>query len=280
MKIKFPEKAKHNEIRDISEVTISQLFSPSEIYHENSKMHPSDMVLYSWINLVNTSPHIRNIISRPFTHYKGYPSIRLPHEFAPTSCTLEEAIVNRRSVREFSGLPMHLNTLAKILYLGDTVVKFQQNQDGTTWSLRTAPSAGGLYPIDMYCAIINVNNLKSGIYFYNPLSHCLEQLIEMDVSQTLIRAIGSSMERTVKQACACIIITAVMSRIKFKYGERAYRFIMLEAGHIAQNLLLAAQGERVGAVPIGGFLDDEVNHILRFDGVEETTLYLVLLGSL
>jgi SagB-type dehydrogenase family enzyme len=173
---------------------------------------------------------------------------------------------------------MPLQTLAKILYLGDGVVDCSQAEDGITWSLRTAPSGGGLYPINLYCAVMQVDGLAPGLYFYNPAQHSLEQLLKQDLTQALV-AIAPAAEASIRQASICIILSSVMSRIKFKYGERAYRFVLLEAGHIAQNLLLAAQAEAVNAFAVGGFLDDPLNDLLQLDGVEEAALYFVLMGS-
>ena len=218
------------------------LLSPSEVYHENSKLHPSDIGLYTWISFIGSSPEVRQIISRPFTHYRGYKSITLPKEFPPAPHSFEEVVVKRRSIREFSGEHMSLETLAKLLYLGDGVVETLKFGDSSEWSVRTAPSGGGLYPIELYTVVTRVENLSPGLYSYNPLKHTLEQVIERDLTEALIIA-SPAMEESIRGACACIMISGVMPRSKFKYGERAYRFILLEAGHVAQNILLAAQAE-------------------------------------
>lgn len=260
------------------EATSEELFSPAELYHENSKLHTSDKTTYINIGIVNTSPEIRQIITRPFPHYLGYPSIELPKDFSPTPYAFENILKERRSVHHFSGAPISLNTLAKILYLGDGVSTTTHADDGTDWLFRTAPSGGGLFPIDLYCIALRVDSLISGLYFYNVQHHCLERLAEQDFTTTLQEA--TYLKEEVSQACACIIMSAVMPRTKFKYGERAYRFALLETGHIAQNLLLAAQAEGLGGLPVGGFLDDRLNKLLRLDGCEEIVLYLVLIGSL
>jgi SagB-type dehydrogenase family enzyme len=277
MSARFSRSSQSNAESALNQVTPEGLLSPSELYHENSKLHCSDLGLYAWIHYVNTSPEIRQVISRPATHYRGYPAIPLTKDFPPTPHCFEEVVIRRRSRREFSGLPMPLQTLAKILYLGDGVVDYLQAGDGSTWSLRTAPSGGGLYPIDLYCAVMRVDGLAPGLYFYNPAQHSLEQLLKQDLTQALA-AIAPAAEASISQASICIILSSVMSRIKFKYGERAYRFVLLEAGHVAQNLLLAAQAEAVNAFAVGGFLDDPLNDLLHLDGVEEAALYFVLMG--
>ena len=81
------------------------------------------------------------------------------------------------------------------------------------------------------------------------------------------------------EAAAFVVLTACLPSLRFKYGERAYRFVLLEAGHVAQNMLLAVEDEGLAAVPLGGFLDDEVNALLDFDGVEDIALYLLAIGN-
>lgn len=258
--------------------TVDQLLSASEIYHENSKLHISDKAIYTTIGTVNTSPEIRRVITRPFSNYRGYPSVPLPRDFPPSDSTLEKLLHERRSVRQFSGAPLSLEVLAKTLYLGDGIVANVPMGDGTEWHLRTAPSGGGLFPIDLYCFALRVDGLTPGLYFYNVLEHSLECLAEADFTETLQEA--TSLKDSVGTAGACIVMAGFMHRAKFKYGERAYRFALLEAGHIAQNLLLAAGAAGMGSVAVGGFLDDQINAALRLDGCEEIALYLVLIGQM
>jgi SagB-type dehydrogenase family enzyme len=282
MKIKIPSKSPTSDDEKelkTAEAPPSLLFSPSEIYHENSKLHQTEKGIYSWIYFINTSQRIRNAITRPSNSYRGNPRIELPDKFVNTSNCFEDIIVGRRSVREFSGASMSLSALAKILYVGDAVVKSWKTSDDVTWPLRTAPSAGGLYPIDIHCVSFRVNDLKPGLYFYNPVNHNLEQVANQDYTQTILTS-AYGLEETIGKTCVCLIMSAVMPRVKFKYGERAYRFALLETGHIAQNLLLSAYAEGLGACPIGGFLDDPLNDLLGFDGVQEIVLYLVLIGCL
>jgi SagB-type dehydrogenase family enzyme len=200
----------------------------------------------------------------------------LTHDFAQSGKAFETILRERCSTRDFSGEPGSLESLSKILYLGDGIVRTVEASDGTEWLLRTAPSGGGLFPVDLYCFVLNVDGIAPGLYFYNVLDHCLEQVIVRDFTPLLRDA--TALEDSVSNACACIAMVGVMQRAKFKYGERAYRFVLLEAGHIAQNMLLAAHDEGLGAVPVGGFLDDSLNEGIGLDGCDEVVVYLVLLG--
>lgn len=111
--------------------------SLSELYHENSKLRDHDQGLYSWISFVNSSAEVRHVISRPFSHHLGYPTLALPRKLQPTLHAFEDIIARRRTVRTFSGEPMSLEALAKVLYLGDGVVFTEEARDGSRWSLRT-----------------------------------------------------------------------------------------------------------------------------------------------
>ena len=282
MKIKLPDTSdnqnKYNFVT--KKLPLELLFSASEIYHEDSKMHKSDISFYSWISFINISPNIRNIISNPITHFRGYPIIPLTQNHLPTNLSFEDIIKKRRSIRKFSGKSISLERLSKILFLGDGVIEKLEYFDGSTWSLRASPSPGGLYPIDIYCITLNIDNMLPGLYFYNPLQHQLELIQKGILLEPLMDALPGVENDTLKQSCACIILGGIMPRVKFKYGERGYRFALLEAGHICQNLLLAAHAEEVGALPVGGFLDDELNKLLHFDGLNEIVIYLTIIGNI
>jgi SagB-type dehydrogenase family enzyme len=143
--------------------------------------------------------------------------------------------------------------------------------------LRTAPSAGALYPIETYLAVNRVASLKAGLYHFNIVKNALELLQDSDVSPALCKAaLGQTM---VMESAVVFIWTAVVARSKWKYGERAYRYIYMDAGHIGQNLYLAAVALGLGCCTIGAFFDDEVNEILNVDGTEETAVYMGVAGK-
>ena len=122
-----------------------------------------------------------------------------------------------------------------------------------------------------------MEGLAAGAYFYHTQKHRLERLAAEDFRPRLCE--GTNLKAEVQSASFCIALSAVLPRSSFKYGQRAYRFVLLEAGHIAQNLLLTAEGLGLGALPVGGFFDDNVNALLRLDGCQEFVVYLVLVGT-
>lgn len=175
--------------------------------------------------------------------------------------SLEEAIANRRSVREFTDEPLSFNEISQLLWAAQ----------GTTdpRGLRSAPSAGALYPLELYVAT------AEGAYHYLPRGHALQVVWEEDRRPDLWEA--GLKQSALQEAAAILVVTAVYQRTEAKYGERAERYVKLEAGHAAQNILLQAVALELGAVPIGAFYDDQVQAALALPG-DHLPLYLIPVG--
>lgn len=199
-----------------------------------------------------------------------------------------DTVLGRRSVRAFSDAPLTLDELSRLLWASAGVTRIAPNH-----LYRAAPSAGGLYPIETYVAVRNVEGLTPGLYHYRVArterdtagpgervypgdGHCLERLGGRDVSGELAEA--ALQQGMVARAAAVFIWTAVYERSRWKYRERAYRYIYLDAGHIAAQLSLAAVALGLGSCQIGAFFDGEVDGIVGVDGEEEGTLYLTAVG--
>jgi SagB-type dehydrogenase family enzyme len=197
--------------------------------------------------------------------------IRLNQELTHNGLTVEKAIANRRSQRDFTGETMSLAELSHLLYYSSGVT---DKRDG----LRAAPSAGATYPIEVYAIVNNVEGLAKGIYHYLISSHELELLREGDFRNEMSRA--ALQERMFKQANVIVALSAVFQRTQRRYRERAQRYIDFEAGHIAQNTYLAATSLGLGACAIGAFYDDQFNRLLGLDGKNESVLYLLAVGKI
>ncbi|MHC4168905.1 MAG: SagB/ThcOx family dehydrogenase, partial [Planctomycetota bacterium] len=144
------------------------------------------------------------------------------------------------------------------------------------YEFRTAPSAGALYPIETYLVVNNVKGIEPGIYHYSIRAHQLEQLRRGSFGrQTAAAALGQGMCAT---ACAVFIWSAIFERCKWKYGQRAYRYIYLDAGHIAENLALAATSLNRGTCEIGALYDDQANAIIGVDGIDESVICMAAVG--
>jgi len=206
--------------------------------------------------------------------YKKYPSarmIKLSLKFPSQSLPLCEAVKRRRSIRSFSPNPLSLDDLSFLLWASTGVQRKEQG-----YEFRTVPSAGALYPIETYLIVNNVEDLEKALYHYNIEAHALEELKVGDFAEKIAHA--ALEQKMCIKAPVVLIWTAVFGRSKWKYAQRAYRYVYLDAGHIAQNLALSAIGIGLGSCQVGAFFDDEVNQILGVDGVNESVIYLSVVG--
>jgi len=144
------------------------------------------------------------------------------------------------------------------------------------YQFRAAPSAGALYPIETYLVVNNVEELQEGIYHYGIRRHELEVLKKGSFGKAVCRA-GLDQVMCV-EAAVVFIWSAIFDRSKFKYGQRAYRYIYLDAGHMAENLALAAVSIGMGSCQIGALYDDEVNELIDIDGIKESVIYMSVIG--
>ena len=205
--------------------------------------------------------------------YKTYPGATravLPDPRPYRGMSLEEAIATRRSRRAYSRQPLSLVELSRLLYAAQGITQPQGE-------LRAAPSAGALYPIELYAVAHNIAGLEPGTYHYAVPAHELELMQPGDRRAAVVRA-GSG-QGHLGQAAVCFILSAIFQRVRWKYHERAYRYALLEAGLIGQNLYLAATSMGLGACAVGAFLDDDLNELLGLDGEEEAALLMIAGGA-
>jgi len=206
--------------------------------------------------------------------YKEYPESRkveLPSFEPSRAISFDGALKQRKSVRDFKDKAISLGQLGYLLWASTGL---QRVEDG--YEFRTVPSAGALYPIETYVIGNDVRKLESGVYHYSIKEHKLEEIKQGDFRRQIVAAaLGQGMCAT---ASAVLVWSAVFDRCKWKYGQRAYRYIYLDAGHIAENLALAAVSLKLGSCEIGALFDDEVNTILGIDGVEESTILMAAVG--
>jgi len=208
-------------------------------------------------------------------HYKIYDRpvcvISLPEPLRDGGGALWEVIAERRTRRTYRPEPLTLSILSQILWAANGKTK-----EGRETFLRAAPSAGALYPIELYVMANDVDGLEKGIYHYDTPQHRLSMVREGDFSETAAKAALN--QTMLSKSGAVIFLSAIVERTRWKYRQRAYRYIYLDAGHIAQNIFLACGSLSLGACPIGAFYDDELNAILGVDGVEETVVYAMTVG--
>ncbi len=209
----------------------------------------------------------------PTSYFKTYPRARripLPRPLLP-SADLFQTLLRRRSQRNYSRRPLKLEELNLLLWAVQGVTA-----RAGRYLLRTAPSAGALYPLETYLSVHRVEDLPPGLYHLQIQDWVLELLREGDHGTAIKEAaLGQDFCRT---AAVVFLWSALPRRTMSKYGSRGMRYIFLDAGHLAQNLLLAAEALGLAACPVGAFFDEEMNELLDLDGEEETIIYLATVG--
>ncbi len=208
--------------------------------------------------------------AEPFKQYQGAEIFELPSP-SPGDFSLWSALEKRRSVRKYQEGALDLEDLSALLWAGQGITARLGN-----YLLRTAPSAGALYPVETYICVNHVKGLPQGLFHHNvPFSH-LALLLKGEYGRELgERAMGQPM---CWRAQVVFIWSAIPRRTMAKYGSRGIRYVFMDVAHICQNVLLAAEALRLGACPIGAFFDDEVNGLLGLDGQEETVIYMASVG--
>ncbi len=174
----------------------------------------------------------------------------------------------RRSVREFATEALELWQISQLAWAAQGITGPDLH--------RTAPSAGALYPLELYVAVGNVNGLPPGLYRYDLKGHELDLWVQGDKRRELFEAaLGQS---SILQAAAVFAVSALYKRTTAKYGDRGIRYVHMEAGHAAQNLLLQAAALGLGSVLVGAFSDERVRQVLMLNQTE-TPLYLIPVGK-
>lgn len=175
--------------------------------------------------------------------------IQLPAPKLQGETSVEEALQNRRSIRDYTNEPLSLAEVSQLLWAAQGVTNKANG-------FRTSPSAGALYPLEVYLAVANVNDLTAGLYKYDPPNHTLKIIAEGD-KRTKIAA-ASLKQESIENASAIIIITAIYERTSVKYGKRAERYVHIEVGHVGQNIYLQSVALGLGTVMIGAFEDEKL----------------------
>ncbi len=208
----------------------------------------------------------------PYKYYPGAKVIKLPTP-AYRGMILEDTVRKRRSVRDYSSEAIHIDQLSQLLFSAQGITG---KMYGTP--LRTAPSAGALYPFEIYLIVNNVEDLPRGIYHYSVLTHALELVKSGDFRGKMISA-GLKQEM-LGDSGVTFALSAIFDRVRHKYGERGFRYAYIEAGHISQNISLQAVSLGLGSVTVGAYIDEKVNQLIGVDGYKEAVVYLHAVGNL
>ena len=194
-------------------------------------------------------------------------TIELPEPRYDSDVSLEQSLLQRRSIRSYTSESLTLPEVAQLLWAAQGVTDAR--------GLRTAPSAGALYPLELYVVAGDVQDLSPGVYRYDPDEHQLLRTMEGDKRVELAdAALG---QYFIAEGAIVIVFTAVYERTTGKYGDRGIRYVHMEVGHAAQNLCLQAAAMDLGVVTVGAFYDEEVGELLDLPG-DEQPLYVIPVG--
>jgi SagB-type dehydrogenase family enzyme len=254
---------------------------PAETFHEASKLVPSVPAgSTAAAQMLENDPATQALITRSAKRHPARPAVALPPP-QPPAASLGDLIGARRSRRSFGSEPVSLEDLSTLLHVAYGIAGEGAGARPETLHLRSVPSGGALYPLETYPVVRRIDGIEAGLYHYDPLRHALDRAGDIEptaaLEDTIIRLPGLP---DLAGSCAvAFFVAGIFWRTRFKYGQRGYRWVLIEAGHVGQNLMLAAESLGLAALPYGGFWDRKVDSLLGLDGVNESVVYTLLAGS-
>jgi SagB-type dehydrogenase family enzyme len=216
-------------------------------------------------------PLIWSAKPKTYKTYPASPKVKLDKPEVKGGMPLWEVIKKRQSIRNYRNTPLEKGFLSQLLWATQGI-----SREAMDFEFRTAPSAGALYPVETYLILNNVEGIEQGVYHYDVKNHQLDLLKRGDFRMNVAQAALD--QDMAYSANAVFVWTALFERSKWKYKQRAYRYVYLDAGHIADNLALAAVALGLGTCQIGALYDDEVNELVDIDGEDESILYMSTVG--
>jgi len=243
-------------------------------------LHYKDAFSLSWLFHLNSEPW-KNVTAYNDPHaHMEFKSVGRPEDavalLPPEPSPLLELAARRQSCREFLPQAIEFNQLAALLDAGYGITGMRAWPDGRSVFSRTVPSAGGLYPLELYVVCERVAGIGGGIHHFNARERWLEPLPQ---PASLAAMMADLMDqRYLQNASAIIFLTAVLHRTLRKYGSRGYRYVLMESGHVAQIICMRATELGLATLCIGGFSDNAINKMLKLDGRSEAAIYAIAVG--
>ncbi len=190
--------------------------------------------------------------------------------------SLAQSLNSRQSSNVFDvRVPITIETLANLLFYSYGI-----NTNDNEMHLSSVPSAGGRYPIYLYIFIFNIDNLEPGIYLWQPETNQLSMMFKGDYRESLIDCIVlTDNKHDVNKCSFAIVTTALLSNTLLKYGDRGYRYILMDAGHVSQNLYLICNSLTLSCRALGGFYDDKLANLIGLDTNDQIVLLTHLFGK-
>jgi len=207
-----------------------------------------------------------------FKQYPDAEKVELPRTWRLKEARITPLLQNRRSLRKYDQEPVELEDLAFMLWASQGITAKSGN-----YSFRTAPSGGALYPVETYICVNRIADLDPGIYHFDVTNFSLNSLSDRESGEAVATACLN--QKFMANSAVVFLWSAVIRRCMSKYGNRGMRYIFLDAGHICQNLLVAAEATGCGGCPVAAFYDEEVNALLGLNAEEETIIYAASVGK-
>lgn len=283
---------KPNPFVDLHQV-LPDFDSLAEVFHENTKivrLYPPELTPgtpFSTEEALQPGLEQVQLMQKPYKAYETVPQTRLPAiaDLPPLEAKLQSTIWKRRTARNFKSVNLNLEQISQLLNLsyGITYSTLNMKTRGVQ-SFRAVPSGGALYPLELYVVPLRpVEGLGDGLYHFNIKANTLEQLrggnVFPELYDVTMRNQPNYLQHILGEGALAVVITGVFSRTLGKYGNRGYRYVMFEAGHVMQNLLLAAVASGLQAFESAAFDDDLLSDFLGIHGVEEAPLYYGIIGG-
>ncbi len=244
------------------DILLNKPTRPYEVFHDKTRQN------------AKKTPQPPAAGKRMETQYKGYPRferICLPEPVPLPIYSLQDTLVHRKSERKFGSNPLPLSSLSTLLYFSSGLKHMGGYGDG-----RFYPSAGAKYPIEIYLISLRTAHIPNGLYHYYLKSHGIEKIRELADFK-----VSDYFNQSWLEQCGVImILSARFDRTVARYGDRGYRYILMESGHLMQNVHLVAQTLRLSSCAVGGFTDDRLNDLLDLTSSNrEKVIYAAGIGS-
>jgi SagB-type dehydrogenase family enzyme len=251
-----------------------------ELFHENTKYTRARYQAQA--ARIATQLHSRQAVEAMSHNFKVYRFAEkwVLAEHEPLSLPLSHALAARVSTRTFSGQAISLAELASVLIPAAACNRRAAVKEfpPIELHLRSYPSGGGEFPVEVYVVLLRIADASPGIAHFDPRAKALS-LIAPHVDVRELSPVLMHGESVLQSAAVLIVLTAIFERTIVKYGDRGYRLILLEAGHLAQNICLTAAASGLGSLAWGGFYDDELHRLLGIDGVNEAVVHALFIGK-
>lgn len=249
--------------------TLDHLLKPTEARKFD------ELVKIKKFNSNNVTPYDKWPEEWKTISYKAYPRFKQVGLSTPSNDNFDlyKTLLKRESFRNFSDMPMQLNKFSDLIYYSMGMKKILTSK---TSDSRMHPSAGARYPLEIYPFVFNVNQIDQGVYHYHFKTHSLETLLQ----EPILKQVSKQFQMPwIKKAAILLVVSAVFDRSEMKYGNRGYRHILTEYGHMAQNIYLVGNALDLGVCSVGGFIDKGLNEIIDIDGITESVVGVIAIGT-